>query len=364
MPRITRVKGLSEVRRIPRIGKIRLGVKVVNPRSGQEYPREVDYFVVPPEVAKVYGEKPKELDILLPVNNIDIVFPQAYKWYGSSKGVKCYGDGDTAYRFDEATKKWERINCSCARRNIECFVRAHLFVMLPKVSISGVYQIDIGSYNSIVDINSGLDYIQELLGHFAMVLLKLKRVPKEILHNGTKKIHYPLQITFENNVDLNTLLQLKQDSTRILLESSKTALPPIEDINPQYDDDAVVVTEDLDVQDTFVDNNFESDAVFENSVDMVEEIEDITPVEREESTKQEQFPVKNGIKESQKKALYDLANKYKISSNLIEKIITTKGITEEQINKLIQEMTKYGTRSFTFQKLTQEQMEEPIVDPF
>ena len=54
----TKIKGLSDKRRLPRLGKIRLGVKAISQKSGKEYPKETDYFVCPPEVQAVYGEKP------------------------------------------------------------------------------------------------------------------------------------------------------------------------------------------------------------------------------------------------------------------------------------------------------------------
>jgi len=66
--------GLSEVRRLPRLGKIHLGVKEINAK-GVEYPKAVNYFVVPPEVAEVYGEKPTELDIVIPTEDPNIFFP-------------------------------------------------------------------------------------------------------------------------------------------------------------------------------------------------------------------------------------------------------------------------------------------------
>ena len=40
------IKELSDVRRLPRLGKIHLGVKAKN-EKGVEYPKAVDYFVVP-----------------------------------------------------------------------------------------------------------------------------------------------------------------------------------------------------------------------------------------------------------------------------------------------------------------------------
>ncbi len=95
--KVRQIKGLSELRRLPRLGKIRLGIKRLA-KSGKEQPAEVDYFVVPPEVAKVYGERPKELLIMFPVEDVTQIFPQAYKWYGAGAGLKCKGDGETAIR--------------------------------------------------------------------------------------------------------------------------------------------------------------------------------------------------------------------------------------------------------------------------
>lgn len=95
--KIQQIKGVSDLRRLPRLGKIRLGIKQRS-RSGQEHPVELGYFVSPPEVQKVYGEQPKELLIMFPVEDVTQIFPQAYKWYGANAGLKCKGDGETAIR--------------------------------------------------------------------------------------------------------------------------------------------------------------------------------------------------------------------------------------------------------------------------
>ena len=47
------IKGISEIRRLPRLGKIRLGEKKTA-ESGKEYPVETSHFVVPGEVARIY----------------------------------------------------------------------------------------------------------------------------------------------------------------------------------------------------------------------------------------------------------------------------------------------------------------------
>jgi hypothetical protein len=61
------IKGVTDVVRLPRLEKVRLGIKVQGDKN--PYPRPVDYFVCPPEVQKVYTEKPRELRIMFPTED-------------------------------------------------------------------------------------------------------------------------------------------------------------------------------------------------------------------------------------------------------------------------------------------------------
>ncbi len=238
----TTIKGVSERRRLPRLGKIRLGVKVLA-QSGQTYPAEVDYFVVPPEVAKVYGTKPKALDVMFPVQDRGIIFPQALKWYGSGRGLKCVGDGERAMRLNEQTGAMEPRDCPCSWLDQgHCARRAHLMVILPKVNMGGVYQIDMGSYNSIVDLNSGLDYVEALVGRIAMVPLVLTRVPRETFGGGQRRMHYPLQVTLATN-DIQWINRLRTETAVILERQAAFVLPAPVDENPAFDDEPAVVPE-------------------------------------------------------------------------------------------------------------------------
>jgi len=101
--------------RIPRLGKIRLGIKV--PGSKSEYPKATDYFVCPIEVRAVYGEKPKKLQIAFHSDELEEVFPQYYKRYGKSTGLVCKGDGEDANQINPNTGEFEEIKC--AGRNCE-----------------------------------------------------------------------------------------------------------------------------------------------------------------------------------------------------------------------------------------------------
>lgn len=240
--RFTQIKGLSENRRLPRMGKIRLGIrmkkKAADNRCKHEkgatcnfctYPKETEYFVVPPEVAKVYGDKPTELDIMLPVNDLNVIFPQAYEMYGSGRGLFCSGDGETAIRLNPETKSFDERKCPCEYlEQKKCSQRAHLLAILPMVSPGGVYQFDTSSINSIIDINSSLEYVQAMIGRFAMVQLKIKRIPTQTHHDGKKQTHYTMKI--EPVGDFNDLKLLRNDKEQIFL------LPePPEHVNPALD---------------------------------------------------------------------------------------------------------------------------------
>jgi hypothetical protein len=221
-------EGISKKRRIPRLGKIRLGKKVKKKKADKRcthdkgedcmyctYPTETSYFVVPREVEQMYGEEPTELDILFLSNEIEDIFPQSYEYYRSS-GLYCYGNGEAAERYDEDVKKFLPRECPCEYLTEKglCGERAHLLVILPKVSMGGVYQITTSSFNSIVDITSSLDFVKRLIGRFELVPLKLKRKPPQTRHDGKKQTHYTMKI--ELAADLQAVNELRGGAKRIL----------------------------------------------------------------------------------------------------------------------------------------------------
>ena len=73
------IEGLSETRRITRLGKIHLGIKRISEKTGKEYPSATDYFVCPPEITEVYGEKPVKLDIMFPLEDEEVIAHQYLK---------------------------------------------------------------------------------------------------------------------------------------------------------------------------------------------------------------------------------------------------------------------------------------------
>ena len=156
------IKGLSERRRLPRLGKIRLGVMVQEPGK-RGYPKATDYFVVTPEVEAVFGHEPKRLDVMFPVDDPALIFPQEYKLYKTA-GLWCAGDGERAKRWDERGELRERA-CPCEfLESGECGPVATLSFLMPDVPGVGVWQLVTGNQRSITSINTSLETFSRMFG--------------------------------------------------------------------------------------------------------------------------------------------------------------------------------------------------------
>jgi len=221
------IKNLSNIRRLPRLGKISLGIKKTTKKDGTEcppYPSEVDYFVCPIKVQKVFGEKPKELKIMFPIENADIFFQQWYKSYGYNL-LKCKGDGETAHTWDEEKGGMKQIACPCEKLETgDCKRIGILQFLLPDVPGAGVWQISTSSRNSIIDINSGISFIKSVCGRIRMIPLILKRVEmvtQRIEKNGQPKkgTHYTLQIDLAD-------VSLRQLQEAAMKKPEQILLPP------------------------------------------------------------------------------------------------------------------------------------------
>ena len=250
--KFTRIKGgFSEHRRLPHLGKIRLGIKKRSTHSEYDYPVETQYFVCPPEVMKVYGEAPLELDIMFPLNDPEECFPQRLAWYGKTSGLKCHGDNVEASRYDGEKKEWIKRECPCEHLKSdkkpkgECTAQAHLMVFLPKIpktGLNGVYQITTGSFHSTVRLNSQIDLLRGMTGgRLAMIPMKLRRVPQQMTHNGTARTHYTLDLAWD--FTLEQLIQIRSAPITELLQieapvETNPKLDPVDiedDLEPPHD---------------------------------------------------------------------------------------------------------------------------------
>lgn len=220
------IDNLSEIRRLPRLGIIRLGEKAES-ANGKAYPKKLEYFNLKdaPGVAAVFGEKPKTIEIMLPHEDAEVFFPQWRKAYGKSTGLFCKGDGKNASRirfgvsdgkprfdgdtnampagqaFDPDGEKFLKENgikvavghrydlpclgaeCPFTKKKV-CKPLAQFMFLMPRVPGVGVYQISTGSFNSMVDLNSYIEIVRGIAGRVSMIPLRLSLVPKKVNVDG------------------------------------------------------------------------------------------------------------------------------------------------------------------------------------
>ena len=201
------IKDLSNARILPRLGKIRLGIKVES-EGKHPYPKATDYFVVPDEIKSIVGEEPKGLQIMFPSNDMEQVARQYLRCYGQTFGLVCWGDGEKCHRKVDVetgdlagrnTKEWvwKDMTCDyedCPEYGARCRRVMNLMFMLPDVPGLGVWQIDTSSFYSIREINSTLEIIKNLTkrpdypeGRIAFIPLTLSLGPYDVSPPGISK---------------------------------------------------------------------------------------------------------------------------------------------------------------------------------
>ena len=226
------IKGISEIVRLPRLGKIRLGIKEEG-TNGELYPTPTDYFVCPDEVKKVFGEKPRELRIMFPTEDREQWASQYLRCYSDSGSLICRGDGETALaRVEtinrETSSKGEIISkllempCNPDRCPIHkqgyCRQVMNLQFLLPDCPGFGVYQLDTSSYYSMKNINSMLTLINSVCQRVSMIPLSLQLVEQPVQPDGYDKVAYVLKLAcYLSLVDAQKFTQMPR---------GKALLPP------------------------------------------------------------------------------------------------------------------------------------------
>jgi len=107
--RIKVAKAQNNASSLPEIGKIKTGIKAKT-ASGTEYPKAIDYFRPTGNFAnqfiKLFGEKPKELQITFISNDIKEVCNEQFESWEKGKRYG-WGDGETFTVFNATTGKYE-----------------------------------------------------------------------------------------------------------------------------------------------------------------------------------------------------------------------------------------------------------------
>ena len=225
--------------RIPRLGKIRLGERVKGEKS--DYPKAVDHFVCPIEVRAVYGENPKKLQIAFHADKLEEVFPQYYKRYGKSTGLVCKGDGEIANCINPETGEFEEIEClgrDCDYyKKDRCKAIGNLYFMIRGVKRFGVYQLDTSSYNSILNINGGIEYAKKLTsGRLATLPFILQVLPQEVNPEGKKKTVYVLHL----EADIPKMMKALDSKPQDILSLDVPGIPEEKNIEEDLHKESLV----------------------------------------------------------------------------------------------------------------------------
>ncbi len=182
--------------RFPRLGKLHLGVKQKT-QGGKEYPKAVDYFVLPENLLADEGfmqvvadlnadaARPRKLPIQLVSHNIPDNVRSSLDLYGSNRGLKCRSwDGVTAQCVNEQTQEMETkpcLNVKCEHYlKGDCQVITRLRFFLPDAIGVGVWQLDTRSVNNRANLPCEMGTLRAAMnGVLAGVDLLLTLEPEE-----------------------------------------------------------------------------------------------------------------------------------------------------------------------------------------
>jgi hypothetical protein len=234
---------------LPELGKIKIGKKGEEKTSARgntfRMPVKLDHFVITKTVRDDRGDyvvdeqlmkkiepntgKPKELDIYLPFNDINLNFPHGLAWY-SGKTRFCVGDGKKAYRLaikgrgkdgreifgerKEHSPCGESCNDYMAKR---CKPHGILICLIKgQEQVGGGYIFRTTSWNSIKNIVSSLRAIQITTGGWlSWIPLKMKLVPHTTTtSDGNTVVVYVVQIYYQGSPekllsDVKEVLQVR-----------------------------------------------------------------------------------------------------------------------------------------------------------
>ncbi len=224
------IKDLSDIRRLPRKGKIHRGFRKKT-EGGKEYPVSTKHFIfsmlgddgneVPQDkmqdMLETYlGERePEKIKIMFPLEDQDAVMSQWFFAYSRTRGRICRGDGYTALMsidLDTGTLSTHEsknvevreivcpgVNCRYYREK-RCKEMMNLMFLVPDLPGLGVWQLDTQSYHSIVHINSCREYFRDTLGRFSGIELTLNQIYKTVTRDNTTRKVPVLNLDFEGRL--------------------------------------------------------------------------------------------------------------------------------------------------------------------
>jgi len=254
------IKGFPERKRMRRVGIVRLGIKLISEKTGREYPRATDYFVLTdaPGLAEIYGDKPRVLNILMVSDDPNIAFPYYMMRY-RRRGLMCMGDGERILRRRDEDGAWEVIGgtnvntgeiepcrsleCPYGMRpengRADCQPTGRLRFICADNPTHGYYQLTVRK-RAIEGFLGQLDFAKAILGRITgypwQLILEQEMVQ---LQSGQRKLWIP-QLEIEPRIFQDRLKRLHAGEALALPEGIREPTPEMER----------ELTEDLDYEPT------------------------------------------------------------------------------------------------------------------
>lgn len=212
------------------VGKIKIGMKGETRKSGKgtdyQLPVKLNHFIVTTTekgadgnflldavVMKKLGDKPTEIPIRLPFDDIDLNFFTQYQYYHGKKAV-CKGDGERA---DRITKEG-KITLQCDPETCEysvgkkCKPSGVLSCMLPdSPDLGGIYRFRTHGWNSVSGILASLMFLKDNTNGVLQGLpMKLKFLKKNTEEHGA----VPVVTVVLDGVEIQKFRQLAHDEAQ------------------------------------------------------------------------------------------------------------------------------------------------------
>jgi len=276
------IKGITDKKVLPRLGKIRLGIKKTA-KSGKEYPDETEYFVLNPLeeildkagnvtgtreneyikklIAELETDKPHEIEIALPVDDLSLVADPYMKWWAGNvkkkkSTLRCKGDGEYAtYKGQDSVEglndpsipehiKEKGFNRVCNKDSCPqavsglCKPNMNFMFVIPGCSLFGVFQIDTTSFQAMQAILSSLDVARNALKlkgitSLAGVPLMLYRERRDNTHGG---VNYIMKVRVKEarlEEEIKLLQERKASTLALSGVNYEIEMPVLEE--PNYD---------------------------------------------------------------------------------------------------------------------------------
>ena len=184
---------------LPEVGKIKIGglsERRLQKKDGSgewQPPVKFDHFLVTtlergPDnnflrneaIHKALGDKPKQIPIFLPYENLELNFQSRYACY-TGKTLWCSGDGQAAFRLVAGKAEREQVQCPCERQSPtytgkdKCKMHGTLgCIVRGATSIGGIWKFRTTGYNTTTGLTASLAYLQlQTGGHLARIPLLL-----------------------------------------------------------------------------------------------------------------------------------------------------------------------------------------------